>query len=176
LLCNSSSVKKGPDNFGNGLPLPNYRLPKNLVPYHYDLTIKPYFKVDEIPRFYDALVVINFTCVHETNKLTLNMKNLELSHMVLTSESDSVFKMVRNISWTYDHESTFFTADFGDRSFKKNTNYSFAVKFRGFTDSDNIGFYRSSYLDSNKKKKLGFEYFNCFLNYFFKVNYFLLFA
>jgi hypothetical protein len=128
-------------------------LPKNLVPYHYDLTIKPYFKVDEVPKFYEGLVIINFTCINDTHKLVLNMKNLDISYMLIHSDQDSDFTMIKDISWSLDHETHFFIADFGSKNFKANRNYTFTVKFKGFTENDNIGFYRSSYLDANKNKK-----------------------
>ena len=38
----------------------NYRLPKSLVPYHYALTIQPYFNVTVKPEYYLGMERIDF--------------------------------------------------------------------------------------------------------------------
>ena len=88
-------------------------MPKNLVPYHYDLTIKPYFKVDEVPKFYDGHVIINFTCIEDTNKLVLNMKNLDLNYMLINSDQDSDFSMIKQ-STCNQNKLVYFQKPFGE--------------------------------------------------------------
>ena len=41
-------------------PTINYRLPKSLVPYHYDLLIQPFFRATEKPEYYECVERIDF--------------------------------------------------------------------------------------------------------------------
>lgn len=51
----------------------DYRLPSNLVPYSYDLTIKPFFNVTEPPQFYHGYEKIKIKCTKSTNKFMIHM-------------------------------------------------------------------------------------------------------
>lgn len=132
----------------------NYRIPKNLKPFNYDLFIQPFFKTTTMPEFFNASVRIDFTCVNDTTELILNMKNLELNNetMFIESLTDSNFTLEKNLIFSYSNHSQLFYAKL-NQYFKQGHNYSFYVEFMGVIKEDNIGLYRSSYYDANFEKK-----------------------
>lgn len=121
----------------------DYRLPRDLQPKLYDLSVQPFFKLGEVPQFYDANLTITFTCVKQTNKLILHMNNLDIvrSSLIVKSTTDAQFGEFSNFAFTYDSVTNFFTAVFS-QPFKPNQNYEFSVMFRGYTNTDERGFYR----------------------------------
>jgi len=141
-----------------------YRLPNSLVPVLYDLFIEPNFTSTTKPENFQATVRIDFKCVHQTNKLTLNMKDLVLnrSTLSLSSTTDRSFVLLKNFSYSYDNESELFTAVFNkEHSFKPNNTYSFHVEFSGLLKDDNKGLFRSSYFDGADMKWLLVTQFEC---------------
>lgn len=128
----------------------DYRLPSDLSPNRYELTIQPYFKPTEMPEIYKASMIIEFTCLHDTDKLVLHMNNdnlkLDNSSLRLSSPTDSSFVVMENFKWTYDSVRTFFTAHLtGTQRFRPGQNYTFEVSFEGKVLNDLVGFYRDSY-------------------------------
>ncbi len=132
----------------------NYRLTRDLVPVSYNLTIKTYFKPDTVPLYYDGSVEILFTCDNETSKLVMHMRNLDLNRtsLRLTSVNDDKFDVEEKFSWTVDPVTHFVTFEF-DKPFRAGYNYTFSGSFRGYTEEDEMGFYRSYYFDDNNDKK-----------------------
>ena len=132
----------------------NYRLPKNLKPIHYDLFFQPFFKSTSMPEYFNSSVRIDFTCIHDTSELILNMKNLELYNQTLFIESltDPDFLFEKDLVYAYSSHSQLFYAKL-NQYFKRGHNYSFYAEFKGFIKDDNIGLYKSSYYDSNFDKK-----------------------
>lgn len=128
-----------------------YRLPTDLSPYLYDLTIQPYFKPTQMPETYDASIKIHFTCLNDTNKLVLHMNNQDLtinnSTLSLSSSTDASFTSLNNFQWSYDNITNFFKVILtGGRMFRANNNYTFTASFGGKIQANNVGFYRTSYL------------------------------
>ncbi len=133
----------------------NYRLPKDLKPLSYDIFVQPYFSSITKPEYFDGKVKIKFRCISDTNKLVLHMNNLEIinSTLLIESESDQNYKTSANFAYNYDKETHFLTAELNAaQSFKANNIYSFSADFKGFLKDDNLGFYRSSYNDSDGLK------------------------
>jgi hypothetical protein len=137
----------------------NYRLPTNLSPYLYEVTIQPYLKLTEEPSYYLGRVRIHFTCVSNTNQLVFHLKNIQVydSSLLLTSSSDLTIGQVKEFAWTKDERRDFFVANFNSTSsqttyFKAGNNYSVEMQFKGFLQNDNVGFYKASYPDSGTIK------------------------
>jgi len=61
--------------------------------------------------------------------------------------------MIRQFDWDYDAKLQFLIIDFKRDLLKENQDYSIRIGFKGYLRDDNSGFYRSSYLDSNGKKR-----------------------
>jgi hypothetical protein len=111
-----------------------------------------------MPLVYDSTIDIDFACEKQTNKLVMHMKALELdnSTLSLSSSNDTEFGTRRTFPWTYDPVTHFITFEF-DKPFRAGFNYTFSVAFRGRTDEDEAGFYRSYYLDDDNNKRLAFS-------------------
>ena len=138
-------------------PPVSYRLPKNLVPYHYDLTIQPYFSVTEVPEYFMGQVAIHFRCVQPTHKFVIHMKDLEVynSTIKISSSTDADFSELKGLKWDYDAETSFLTISLLSEGqvFRAGNNYTFESEYKGFSKNDNIGFYRTLYTDDNGVKK-----------------------
>ena len=141
-------------------PKLNYRLSRYLKPYNYNLFLESFFKSTTMPDYYNAKVKIDFTCIKNTNELLLNMKDLELNNntLLLESTSDTNFISLKRFSYSYNNRTQLFSVDFNNKLFKTGHNYSFHAEFKGFFKDDNIGLFRSSYLDySDYNKRLIFK-------------------
>ena len=133
----------------------DYRLPKNLKPFHYKLFLKSNFNVLTPPEFYEGHVRIDFTCLKNTSKLVLHKAtDLQIlnSTLELTS-SIAQFQTIRNFNWSYDETLEFFILvfDFKKNVFTKNNNYSVHIGFKRYfrDDGSMSGLYRRFYIDSN---------------------------
>ena len=93
---------------------------------------------------------IYFNCLKSTSRLILHKKNIDIRNdsLVLTSETDNSLDR-RNFNWEFDSLNQFLIFSFEKEVFEANKNYSLSVKFTGYLQSDNIGFYKSSYTDQN---------------------------
>ncbi len=100
-------------------------------------------------------MVITLKCVEDTSVLILHMKDIELnsSTLKISSQTDLKFTTKANFKWTYNNLTDFFIANFDENTFKANNIYIFTVEFKGFSKFDNIGIYRSSYIDDNNIKR-----------------------
>lgn len=145
----------------------DYRLPKNLVPYYYDLTIQPYFKVNQKPEYYIGIVHIKFTCVNDTNRLVLHMKELKIKNtsLKLKSSTHAGYGQTSNFKWSHDEERDFFIAEFDQsKSFKANNNYTFSVEFKAHPKNDTIGFFQANILIHHKiQSKFKYKNLSSFL-------------
>jgi hypothetical protein len=124
------------------------------------LTLKPYFKATEMPDYFDGTVKISFTCKTDTYKLVLHSKWLDIdnSTLRLSSDTDSNFDTISDMKWTYDSITHFVTFNLPDQVFRANNNYTFSASFKGYTKDDGLGFFRTSYLDSENTRKFDFNF------------------
>ena len=133
----------------------DYRLPKNLVPFNYDLFFKVQFENIINNSFeYTGDVTISFSCLEDTNDLVFHINKLEINNATVSVKSitDATFNEVKGFSWKNDFERQFFVASLNQK-FKANHNYTVFVQFTGYLTDDNAGFYRSSYLDDNNQRR-----------------------
>ena len=126
-----------------------YRLPTNLVPFHYDIFVKPYFKLNVKPETFKGEVKIEFTCVNGTNKFVIHKDSIGLINYVLNSTTDKSFYF-RNFVFSYDEDTQLMTAVL-DAPFKENNNYTFFAEYTGKYFTDNLGFYRNDYKSNNNE-------------------------
>lgn len=127
---------------------------QDLKPFYYDIFIQPYFTVTQEPQNYSANVIIKFKCDVETNKLILHMKDLVLDNSTLNVKSlnDSSLNYKISSKWSYNKINHFFTAVL-PQNFKVNHSYEFTANLTGFSTDDELGFYKSSYNDSNNQTR-----------------------
>ena len=133
-----------------------YRLPDSIRPYGYELTIKPYFNTLTQPEVYDGQIMIFFSVFSDTSKFTFHSVGLEIDFSTALFESltdPDEFKST-NFTDSYNSLSGFMTLTLNTEVFKTGHNYTFFIEFKGFPKDNNVGFYRSSYIDSEGNRKL----------------------
>lgn len=139
----------------------NYRLPTSIRPNRYELTIKPYFNTTYRPEIYNAHIKIYFSVFEETNKFVIHSLGLKInftSLVFLTSGQSDPFADSNSVEWIQDNTTNLLEITLlNDKTFKSGQNYSFSIDYVGFTIDNNVGFYRSSYLDSDGVRKLESE-------------------
>lgn len=100
-----------------------------------------------------------FFSVHEdTNKFILHSLGLELNFTSLVFESlsdASNFPATSAVTPAEDEQTNLLelTLQEQGRTFKSGHNYSFTIDYIGYPKNNNVGFYRSSYLDSDGVRK-----------------------
>ena len=132
----------------------SYRLPSNLIPYKYEIKINAEnISSSDLTPEYKGIVDIYFTCKEATNKLIFHIKNVEIDNSTLAiySTNGNGFTSIKNPEWTNDFDREYFIIDsvFG-LEFQKYQNYSIHIEYTGYLKTDNIGFYRSSYIKNEK--------------------------
>lgn len=85
----------------------------------------------------------------------LHAKDLDINDasLKLISLTDSSFTPMTNFKWTYDSITHIITVNLGDQMFKQGADYEFSAEYRGYHRDDNLGFYRTSYLDANNNRR-----------------------
>ncbi|CAF1062496.1 unnamed protein product, partial [Brachionus calyciflorus] len=145
-------------------PIVNYRLPRNLKPYFYEILIKSFFNVTQEPTYYTGHVLIKFKCLKNTSKLIFHKhQNIEIDNLSfeLRSSTDPYFIPVIQIKrsnylihhWIYNNETQLFEIEFYKDIFVENGDYSMSLGFKSLVKSDNYGIYKSFYNDENGHKK-----------------------
>lgn len=128
-------------------------MPTNLIPYFYEISIKPYFKVTTIPDYYDGSVLIMFMCAKNTSKIILHMNKLDIHENTIQLKLSNGQLLTSGFSLNYEQETQFLILDYHNFILKENNNYTIRLDFKGFLLNDNAGFYRSFYLDDEGNKK-----------------------
>jgi hypothetical protein len=125
------------------------------MPYYYDVTIQPFFKSAQEPDYYNGTVVIQFICVNDASKFVIHKRFIDVfnSTLKIESQNDTAFNIMENFAYEYDDVTHFMTVDLENRMFKKGYAYTFSAQFKGYTKNDQVGFYKSSYVDSDNTKK-----------------------
>ena len=124
------------------------KLPKNLIPYFYQL----YFIIDFEdfigPTDYNSTVEIFFNCKIKTSLLILNAKYLEVNeHSILVNDLSNINNSFNVKSLATNSSTEFLTIEFY-QTFESNRNYSVSINFKGFINNiDDYGLIRLSYFD-----------------------------
>ena len=131
----------------------SYRLPKNLKPYYYELTIASLFEILTEPDTFDGVVKIYFTCIVSTDYIVLHKKsNIDIDEEkiiikdVLSNESFNLMHFV------YDDETEIMKLHL-TTYLENNKNYSLSMHYLGHHEANNYGFYKSFYNDADENKR-----------------------
>lgn len=131
----------------------NWRIPTALQPYRYEITIQPYFRVNEAPTNFSGTAKIWFQAIENTDKLIFHAMFLDINNSTLSIEAvnDPSFSPLNNFRWSYDDVTSQVTVNLAEysRTFSSGLNYSLYVDYIGYTTHDLVGFYRSSYTNDN---------------------------
>ncbi|XP_055908825.1 membrane alanyl aminopeptidase-like [Eupeodes corollae] len=135
----------------------NYRIPSNVLPSHYDISLKPYLLTgDGNKQFtFDGEVYINISTT-ESNLKTIILHSKRLTYSVRELYESAVPKTKLKINkFEEDPVTDKFTLTL-DAVLKPKTDYTLHFVYTGLMEDDMHGFYKSSYVDSkNKTRWLG---------------------
>ncbi|XP_072021037.1 aminopeptidase N-like isoform X2 [Amphiura filiformis] len=135
------------------------RLPLNVRPLRYDLTLTPYLYPEDVfngpgrRRFtFDGAVNIRVRCEEVTNVITLHMNNITVYDLQVTSMSDPhANNLVRNS--TLDAYYEFLHIRLSE-DLRVHENYEIRIIYLGSLLQDGlVGFYRSSYINVRGEEK-----------------------
>lgn len=115
----------------------NYRLPTNVYPVHYDLTLEPNFSNFSFAG--EASIELQVT--DETNNITLHAYNLTVSVEGVN------FGDIEIESVDYVEEYQFLIINLGQNVTQGS--YMLNIIYEGYLNSNNRGFYRGNYQDSD---------------------------
>jgi hypothetical protein len=126
----------------------NYRLPTNVIPSNYKITLDPLIEDDE-PRTFTGEVEITVKVTEETESITLHYNDLSINSINVTKVSNTTDISVHH---EYDNVTHFFViridTDEGENieeTFEANEEYIIKINYSGNHKDDMYGFYRSSY-------------------------------
>ncbi|XP_061773355.1 aminopeptidase N-like [Nerophis ophidion] len=139
-------------------PWDKYRLPKNLVPDLYYVTLWPRLTEDPTTGLYiftgDSSV--EFKCVEETNLILihshkLNHTKFPNNHFAMLVSVDNGSKAPSIVSSRFQKETQYLVLEL-DGKLMKDHRYRLQTKFTGELADDLGGFYRSEYMEAGIKK------------------------
>lgn len=134
-----------------------YKLPGDLKPYFYEIFIKTYFNRFEQPNFYVGNVLIKFKCIKNTSKLILHgHENLEINNSTveLYSLNDVISNTTKKLEiYSFNHKTQLLVFDFYNHVFVEKKSYMVNISFKGHIKDDNIGLYRTEFVDVAGEKK-----------------------
>lgn len=117
------------------------RLPENVIPVHYDLSLRAMTgNVFAGNRDYTGNVKIQIRIVSSTNSITLHNRNLNVTSVTLTP-----FAGGNSISTTHSYGSYDFMIIDASAALMQGQDYLLELDFNGIMRTDMGGFYRSSY-------------------------------
>ncbi|XP_074533301.1 aminopeptidase N-like [Halichoeres trimaculatus] len=136
-------------------PWDQYRLPKSLKPVQYHVTLWPELTENtEGLYIFTGDTTVEFECVEETNLILIHSNKLNYTKQnghfaTLTSASGG---KVPSIKETLLKTQTQYLVVHLDGNLIKGQKYKLNTKFTGELADDLGGFYRSEYMEGNKKK------------------------
>ncbi|XP_041652254.1 alanyl (membrane) aminopeptidase b [Cheilinus undulatus] len=138
-------------------PWDKYRLPKSLVPDHYNLTLWPRLTPDKISGLYifTGESSVEFRCVEDTDLILIHSNKLNYTEL-----SNGFFATLKSVSGgpapsiksTWVKAETQYLVVQLDGKLKKDHSYQLYTEFTGELADDLGGFYRSEYWENGVKK------------------------
>lgn len=132
----------------------DYRLPTNVRPIHYKITLDPLIEETD-PSTFNGEVTIRVKVIEETESITLHYNDLTINDVIIAEVNTETNLTVND---TYDPVTHFWVIRFhtndgedAEGTFKANEEYLITASYSGHHQDDMYGFYRSSYKDTNGK-------------------------
>jgi hypothetical protein len=156
-LNTQCSVTTKPATTTNQMSLTNFRLPKSLKPFFYDLTVKTSFDVLTEPNSFDGDLLILVTCLERTNLISIHKAELEISESSIQVMNDANnSNKFEVLSTKYDEDTQIYSITLS-QSLESSQNYSIRMTYVGKIQANNFGFYKSFYTDQNGVKRYNFS-------------------
>ncbi|XP_017792513.1 PREDICTED: uncharacterized protein LOC108574433 [Habropoda laboriosa] len=121
----------------------DYRLPKSIIPLNYEIMLKPEFECD---CKMNGIVHIYVRVKESTDTITLHHGQMEITMVSVTFNEKQL--EIRNT--TYNNKTEKYEIKLRD-TLKAGSNVTINFQYEGIIRDDMIGFYRSSYINSNGK-------------------------
>lgn len=129
----------------------NYRLPNNVIPSNYIITLDPLKEADD-PETFTGEVKITVKVTEDTNSITLHYNDLSIDNITVTPViGGTEFPVV----YEYENVTHFCVIKINSEDeniiFKESEEYIITINYKGHHRNDMYGFYRSSYKDEDGK-------------------------
>lgn len=141
------------------------RLPKNVLPLHYRLYIKPIFpdETEGNGSFFSGTVTILVSCKTRTKQIVLNAEEIDIEDVSVASSlagfelnETSESSGQRRISYLTLRSSEYYDETryvLNLASYMQPGNYSLRLKFSGNITESLVGLYKTSYVDEENNRK-----------------------
>ncbi|KAM5171352.1 aminopeptidase N-like isoform 1-T2 [Mantella aurantiaca] len=127
----------------------SYRLPKTLIPDHYDVDLRPVLEKDNRGLYvFHGKSVAHFKCVNSTNLVIIHINKLNISNFVLKDDTNINIKVNKE---QIVEKTNYFVLHL-DESLKNGKTYTLHTEFIGELADDLAGFYRSEYVENGETK------------------------
>lgn len=125
----------------------NYRLPTNIIPLNYVIKIQPFMNPNQL--YFKGSVLISVNCKESTNSIELHSKDLEIDReKILIKNEDDDFDSPKFNLTDFNYKDEVLKLKLKE-NLNKGDNYTIYIEFKGYLHNNLVGFYRSSYIDSN---------------------------
>ncbi len=133
-------------------PIKNYRLPKALKPFSYEINSYILFDSSIEPTTYDGSVEIHFNCEQNTNHIVLHKDFLDIKESSIVLNGLNYNVQIDILSTSYDIETQIYDLMLSN-DLISGKNYSLSMKYKGYLQSNGLGFYKSLYTDQTGNLK-----------------------
>ncbi|XP_076764228.1 putative aminopeptidase-2 [Xylocopa sonorina] len=122
--------------------LEDYRLPKTIIPTHYEIMLSPKLEQSN----FSGIVHIKAYVAKPTDRITLHWGKIEKVKATVTSDAQQL--IIKDYAYNNKTEKY---AIILEKVLNVGTNVTISINYNGTLRDDMIGFYKSSYVDSNGK-------------------------
>lgn len=130
----------------------SYRLPKNIRPVRYEITLEPRLEPGLNPATFTGAVTIELKVLEKTNNITLHGKQLNLSENTIEILHSSGLKV--KISRILRDDLRDFFIFYTESSLMENEIYNMTVgHYIGILNLENKGFYLAKYYDKQGRER-----------------------
>ncbi|PSN55741.1 Aminopeptidase N [Blattella germanica] len=127
----------------------DYRLPETVTPSYYVIKLVSYF--EERNFTFLGEVDITVTAAMDTDKVVLHYDDMEILETPVITCVDGI-ENFEVVGTDYDNETNFYSLELND-TLVMGQEYVIHIEFEGDLDQDMVGFYKSSYNNSNNETK-----------------------
>ncbi|XP_015184597.1 PREDICTED: uncharacterized protein LOC107070683 [Polistes dominula] len=122
-----------------------YRLPKNIIPEKYILSLEPFLNLDNFT--FNGNVQIVATVVKKTNEIVLHASNITIHSVNVIVNNEKV-----NITDNYESDYDFYVIKL-ENELNEKTEVNIIFRYTGNLNNAMEGFYKSYYFDSDGNKR-----------------------
>lgn len=121
---------------------PDLRLPRSIIPIHYDLHIEANHNENK----FHGEIEIKVKVEESTNIVKLHSHLLTINNKEVTGDNGNKL----NIKSSYDSQKQFFIIELVNGNLEKNKNYLIKLTYNGSFEGKSVGFYKGKFKINNK--------------------------